>query len=280
MKYTPRELEGNVNISRTSPVREFMLLLGGLLAVVLITYAALGLAVDLVVLHVPDRIEQNLEALFSRSYKNAEKTAAGMRLQRLLDDLAKEFPEEQRRYTVYLVPRPEANALAFPGGTIVVFSELIKEAESENEMAFVLAHELGHFANRDHLRALGRRLVLLTMSAVLLGQDSSVTRFLTNSLLTVEMKFSQEQEEMADLWALDLLYRRYGHVAGATDVLERLAEKEQERRFRYYFATHPHPRDRVKMLNEQIRRRKYSVVERTPLDADFKRPPTSEVMPH
>ena len=280
MKYTPKELKGNVNISQTSPVREFLLLLGGLLAVILITYAALGLAVDLVVPHVPHGIERSLEDLFSGNYKSTEKTAAGMRLQRLLDDLAKEFPEEQRRYSVYLVPHPEANALAFPGGTIVVFSELMKEAESENELAFVLAHELGHFANRDHLRALGRRLVLLTISAVILGQDSSVTRFLTNSLLTVEMKFSQEQEEMADLWALDLLNRRYGQVAGATDFLERLAEKEKESRFRYYFATHPHPRDRVEMLKEQIRRRKYSMAERTPLEADFEDSPTSEVVPH
>lgn len=272
MKYTPKELKENVNISRTSPIREFFLLLGGVLGVILIVYIALGFAVDIVVTKLSPEIEQSLGRLYSKIYENTEETTTGIQLQEILDGLAKELPKGELQYKVHLVANSLINAMALPGGNIVVFSGLIKEVKSENELAFVLAHELGHFANRDHLRGLGRRLVLLTISIALLGGDSSAANFLMNSLLNVEMKFSQHQEKMADLWALDLLNRRYGHVSGATDFFEKMSKKEKKGRILYYFATHPYPENRVKTLEEQIREKGYLVLvkEKIPLDEVFK----------
>jgi Zn-dependent protease with chaperone function len=92
----------------------------------------------------------------------------------MLDGLAEDIPfnessrQQDMQYKIHIIPDPRINAMALPGGNIVVFSALIKETGSENELAFVLAHELGHFANRDHLRGLGRRLLLLTASAALI----------------------------------------------------------------------------------------------------------------
>lgn len=149
-----------------------------------------------------------------------------------------------------------------PGGNIIVFSGLIDSVESENELAFVLAHELGHFTHKDHLRGLGRGLVLLMSSISLFGSDSFITGFIMNSLSNVEMKFSQRQERMADLWALDLLNRRYGHIGGAIDFFEKMAKKEKKGRFLYFFATHPYPQSRVRALKEQIQSKGYLVKEK------------------
>jgi len=68
----------------------------------------------------------------------------------------------------------------------------------------VLAHELGHFANRDHLKGLGRGLILWIISAGILGQDNAITDLAGRSLIGVQMKFSQAQETKADLFALEL----------------------------------------------------------------------------
>jgi predicted Zn-dependent protease len=272
MKYTPKELKGNINISQTSPIREFFILLGGVLGVILLIYIALGFAVDIIVPKLSPEIEQSLGRLYSKIYENTEKTTAWIRLQLILDELVNKLPQRELQYKVHLVSNSQINAMALPGGNIVVFSGLIKEVKSENELAFVLAHELGHFANRDHLRGLGRRLVLLTISIALLGRDSSATNFLMNSLLNVEMKFSQRQEKMADLWALDLLNNRYGHVSGATDFFKKMSKKEKKGRILYYFATHPYPKNRVKTLEEQIQEKRYLVLvkEKIPLDEAFK----------
>jgi predicted Zn-dependent protease len=80
------------------------------------------------------------------------------------------------------------------------------------------------------------------------------------------MKFSQQQEKTADLWALDLLNRRYGHVSGVTDFFEKMSKKNKNGRIAYYFATHPYPQDRVKTLEEKIQRKGYFRKEKIPLD--------------
>ncbi len=270
MKYRAKELKGNVNVSRISPLKEFFLLLAGALGIAAVIYIVLGFAVDLVVPHLPGEIEERIGALYSKLYVSTKKTDAGVRLQELLGDLLKELPEEERNYKVYLIPSARVNALALPGRNIVVFSNLVKEAKSENELSFVLAHELGHFAHKDHLRGLGRRLVLLAISVTLFGQDRAVSKFLLNSLVNVEMKFSRRQETMADLWALDLLFKRYGQVVGTTDFLKRLTRKEKKGRLFYYFATHPYPRVRVKTLEQKTERKGYLIGEKIPLDKVFK----------
>jgi predicted Zn-dependent protease len=80
------------------------------------------------------------------------------------------------------------------------------------------------------------------------------------------MQFSQHQETEADLFALDLLNKRYGHIAGATDFFEKLAKEDTHGRLAYFFATHPYPQNRIATLQEQIQQKGYSSGEERPLD--------------
>jgi len=67
MKYTPRQPESNVNVTPTSPLREFFLLAAGLLGVVILIYIVLGLAVDLIVPRISTNLENKMGRLFIRS---------------------------------------------------------------------------------------------------------------------------------------------------------------------------------------------------------------------
>ncbi len=49
---------------------------------------------------------------------------------------------------------------------MVVFTGLLEKMTSENELAFVLAHELGHYDHRDHLRGLGRAALGTTLPPI------------------------------------------------------------------------------------------------------------------
>jgi len=266
MKYTPKQIDGNVNVSHTSPLKELFLLLGGLLGLLLLIYVVLGFAVDFVVMRLPPDLERHLEFFFVRAFADRERTPADDYLQELVDELVELSSLPRSDYEVHALSSSDANAMALPGGHIVVLSGLLENLESENELAFILAHELGHFADRDHLKGLGRGLVLTAISAFLTGVDNGLTQFLMRSLLNVEMKFSQHQETAADLFALDLLYKRYGHIGGATDFFQQLAEEDRHGRLAYFFATHPYPQDRVKNLLEVISEKEYSSGEELPLD--------------
>lgn len=263
VRYVHRELHGNnVNISSSSPVKELFTLLGGCLGVLFIVYFLLGLAVDFIVPRLPVSIENTLGNYYSKIYGNRKRTDKEKRLQKLLDELVQETPDTTRHYTVYIPSVPQVNAVALPGGNILVFSGLVNTVKSENELAFVLAHELGHFTHRDHLKALGRSLIVMSVAVLLFGQESSIVNFYIKSMAMAHARFSQRQETYADLWAIDLLNKKYGHISGSVDFIKRIEKTEKTDRLSYYFTTHPYPKDRLHTLKNYIEKQGYAAGEK------------------
>ena len=258
MKFTPRRMETNVNVSKTHPLKEFAILAGGLLALVIGVYLALGLAVDLIVPRLSMDLEKKLAGAFVGRLAETEEVAEATRtVQAMVDQLQERCAPLPYTITVHVQPAKAINAAALPGGHMVVFTGLLETMQSENELAFVLAHELGHFANRDHLRGLGRALVLLTASTVLLGADNSINGMIGQGMMLTELSFSRKQETRADEFALEALACRYGHVAGATDFFERIPEEHDPGRFGHYFASHPENQRRIDHLNKMTAERGY-----------------------
>ena len=275
MKFTPRRMETNVNVSKTHPLKEFAILAGGLLAIVVGVYLVLGLAVDLIVPRLSMDLEKKLAGAFvGRLAQSDEMAAATRNVQAMVDQLQERCAPLPYTITVHVQPSKAINAAALPGGHMVVFSGLLEKMKSENELAFVLAHELGHFAHRDHLRGLGRALVLLTASTVLLGADNSINGMIGQGMVLTELSFSRKQETRADEFALETLACRYGHVAGATDFFERIPEEHDPGRFGHYFASHPENQRRIDHLNELTRERRYSFGKPNPVPADLIPPKT------
>ena len=73
-------------------------------------------------------------------------------LQTLLDRVALHWPESPYAFHAVVWEASQPNAFALPGGWVAVTTGLLEGAGSENELAFVLGHELGHF--RGHVRPL------------------------------------------------------------------------------------------------------------------------------
>lgn len=261
MKFVPRDLPDspaeNVNVSPIHPLREFAWLLGGLLGLLLAVFLILGLLVDLVVPHVPASTEQALGKLFESIYAEERKDAAQARLQGIVDRLAAQLPEKPA-YRVHLIPGPTVNAMAVPGGDILLYEGLLARANSENELAFVLGHEIGHLHYRHSLRAVGRALVLLTLADLSLGSGNPLSDMVLSTINGAQMRFSQRQESDSDALGLELLVKTYGHAGGATDFFARLAQKEKTPEVLSYLATHPHPAARVRELEAKIRTNGYA----------------------
>lgn len=262
MRHFRRPAMTNVNVPKTSPLMELAYLLGGLLMVLLLLYVMAGFAVDIVVENMSDDMATSIGDTFVADYKSHKSTPG----EQYLENLTQSLNVRGKAYHVIIANSEVINAMALPGRMIVVSTGLLGYVGSENELAFVLSHEIAHFRNRDHLRGLGRSLVFVVLSSVTFGQDSAVTKFLADSLSGVEMRFSQAQESRADSLALNLVMVKYGHVGGAEDFLRRLTKEDKGGRLTYFFSTHPYPGDRLKALSEQTRQRGYPIDRRTPLD--------------
>jgi len=269
MKYVARELEGNVNVSETHPLAELAWLLGGVVLIIAVIYLLLGLAADYAAEHMPVEAEIWLGEKGVMEYGAAESEALRRRLDPLLDALPPDSPLKKYRFRVHQVESGEVNAVALPGGQILVFSELVNQATSENELMMVLAHELGHYAHRDHLRGLGRGLGVALATMLIFGQESGVSSLVSDVSMRFEACYSQDQEAAADAFAVDLLVASQGHAGGATDFFERLDQQRGEAKFVYLFASHPHPADRIEKIRQKIADAGYAVLDTEPLGQDL-----------
>jgi predicted Zn-dependent protease len=264
MKFTPKELEENVNVSKSSSIKDFFVLLFGTLAILIAIYIILGMLVGTVVTKLPEGLESKIGKVFTADLEKSERTDDELALQKLLDEMLVYYPHENVEYKVHIKPASVTNAYVLPGGHIAVLSPLLREVESENELAFILAHEVGHHANRDHLRAFGRKIVLLALAYVVLGNNSDITQALTSSLENVEMRFSQKQEIAADLFAIELINQYYGHVGGVFDFFDRVAEYDETKKKNYFFASHPHPHKRNEIMKKYITENGLKLGEKSP----------------
>ena len=242
MKYAPSLPPHNDNVTREHPLKDFLLLLGGLGALALLGFFLLGLFVDAVV----DRMEPGTEASLTRIIAaRTEPVAPGKeaarvaRLQQLVDSL-RPCSGFAGPANVRLSASQVPNAVVVPGGTIFVFSGLLEHVRSENGLAFVLAHEMAHLAHRDHLRALGRGIVLYALAALLTGDSSALAGVLAPAQQLGDASYSRARESAADAMALQVLACRYGHAGGATEFFEALRARDADALpGSHYFTSHP-----------------------------------------
>lgn len=268
MKFTPKHVDENVNVSKTHPLVELAWLVGGVVLLVVIAYILLGVATEIAVAKIPVKAEVWIGEHFIGRMEALESKALNQRLEKLVGALPEDSPLHEYDFSVQLVESEEINALALPGGHIVVFTGLVEHADSENEVAMVLAHELGHFANRDHLRRLGRGLSLAVGAFLFFGEESATGDLINKLFLVSESHYSREQESAADRFGLDLLVASYGHAGGATDFFTRVG-KEAGRRTPYLLASHPHPQARIDELEGLIEKLHYKVFGTEPLLEDL-----------
>lgn len=257
MKYEPGLPAHNPNVSHRRPGREFFGLALAASALLLSLVWFSGLAVDWAVARVDVATEQRLlrqlgEAMQPpASAPSAEQRALDALLQPLLECVDQPYEVE-----LVVIDDPAPNAFAVPGGQIWLTRGLLEGGLSANGLAFVLGHELGHFANRDHLRGLGRSLVLWVLAESLLGYESGLSRLLAPSLSFGRARHAQADESAADITGLQVLQCRYGHVGGATELFEHLQRVHGDGLpALHYFESHPRLVERIASLRALAQRR-------------------------
>ncbi len=132
------------------------------------------------------------------------------------------------------------NAFTLPGGRIILFRGLIDAAESPDEVAGVLAHEIGHAVNRDPTRDALRSAGSIGVLGLLFGDFAGGTAvlFLANSLINA--RYSQQAEAAADAYAHDLMRAAGLSPAALGTMFVRLREQYGEASgLVAHFAAHP-----------------------------------------
>jgi predicted Zn-dependent protease len=254
MQASPRVPDDSPNLPDTHPLRDAVTLVAGMAAVLLAISVAIAYFVELAVWMLPYEFEAAMLDNWNPP-ASLEEDAEGVeaQLQALTDQLAQGWPENPYVLRVRVI-KGEPNAFALPGGQVWVTSQLLEQAESENELAFVLAHEIGHFRGRDHLHSLSRGLLFSLIAAGL-----GIGGLFESAADLVQLSFSREQESAADAFGLELVNRHYGHVAGSGHFFARLSSAGgSSSKLPAFVQTHPGSSRRVAELQRLAERGEFA----------------------
>ena len=171
-------------------------------------------------------------------------------------------PETFGGYHFLALDSAEINAFAAPGGLILVTRGLLKCTQNEDELAAVLAHEIGHVEKMHGLRAIktGRLNSALTILAVEAGKNlageqlAEVTKAFDESINYISSTllnsgYSRKLEYEADAAAVAIL-KKAGYVPGALVAMLENMQKNWDSSRKDFAATHPAPADRIKELQK------------------------------
>ena len=181
-------------------------------------------------------------------------------------DLLEQSVEGYQPYNmkVYILPGKTVNALALPGGSIVVFEGLLHKAESAEEIAGVLAHEIQHILLRHSTRGILRNVAQSMLLSLFIGDVNAVMEGVTNLAGELEtLGFSREMETEADKKGMELILNANINPYGMVRIFEKILQDEvkslpgnkstkNEMELLSYLSTHPSSRSRLKMLEKQI----------------------------
>lgn len=157
-----------------------------------------------------------LECGLTPNKANARAALAALR-QRLERAAALDVP-----LTLTVVRRPESNAFAIPGGHVYVFEGLIDKSATPDELAGVLAHEIGHVAHRDGTRAVLQQAGLSFLFGMLLGDFVGGGAVVVAARTVLSSSYSRQQEAAADAYAVALMRKAGGDARALGTILAKI----------------------------------------------------------
>lgn len=168
--------------------------------------------------------------------------------------LAKCSDRQDIEYTFKILDVKDVNAVSLPGGWIYVYRGLIdKTKDKPDQLAGVIAHEIGHVAARHHAEMIGRQTYASILVGTLTkGDVSQIAGVFANLTL---LRWSRKHEYEADRLGIKYMYRcKQNDPQGLVNFFNTLLQMQgrQPSEFEQMFRTHPVTSERIKRAQQYL----------------------------
>ncbi|MBI3927934.1 MAG: M48 family metalloprotease [Armatimonadetes bacterium] len=180
--------------------------------------------------------------------------AAQQRLDRLSARLVKDTSRQDITFRFKLLDSDVVNAMAAPGGTIYVTRGLYESFTDDNELMFILGHEMGHIEARHTVKQMGKSLVLEWAARWVAGDRGEAARIASSvAEMVLNNRVSQADEMESDRIGqkhLVSLGINPWHGVRSMERLQSLGGDQQPEIVTEIFGSHPPTRERIEALRQ------------------------------
>lgn len=195
----------------------------------------------------------------AKKYKFPDSPAQLERLRRIGERLAKVSDRQDYEYHFYLLEDDAMNAFTTPGGNIYVNTGLLDKLKSDDQVASVLAHEIGHCAARHTIKkfqaALGYNIIsAIVISQITEDQAKRITALSTNAVMSIIFSsYSRKDEYEADRLGLKYMHQSCFQPRAAVETFRILEAEEKGPQVPLILRSHPYIHDRILMAEQEIK---------------------------
>ncbi|MCB1922557.1 MAG: M48 family metallopeptidase [Gammaproteobacteria bacterium] len=253
MKYSNPQIPEGINTSDSHPLKEFVLLAGGALLLLVVLAWGFGEAGARLARFLPFESEAGLVP------EGVLQSDAGPELQRYIDELATRVSAELAlppgmQVNVHVSGGDTFNAFATLGGNVLLFRGLLEALPNENALAMLMAHEIAHVVHRDPIVGIGRGAAIQIVAGLVFGDPDLAV--LGQAGIYTQLHFNRDMERDADAAALRAVNRLYGHVSGAADLFKVIQSERREQgggEPPAIFSSHPLDQQRLQAITDTVR---------------------------
>lgn len=188
--------------------------------------------------------------------KNIEAGLLFDNIQAILRRVESGISNSPYKFKLYLADDPMVNAMAAPGGHVIVFTGILQNIESSEELAGILAHECAHVIHRHSMVRIVQNTISVSMVFALLSGIGIEGVLAKLSASALELSYSREDELEADETGVNILHRAGIDPTHFPKFFERQQPKKEIGKnlesVMTIFSTHPSGTDRVTSLTAII----------------------------
>ncbi|MGM0603021.1 MAG: M48 family metallopeptidase [Bacillota bacterium] len=200
---------------------------------------------------VSDRLYNDLD----KKYR-IEKFSADSSEQKILNRLVSNLSNKEMKeagFEIHYIDSDVINAYYIGNGKIMLFRGLLDELKTSEQLAGLIAHEMGHAYHRhlykDLENNMGIAVIGLIFNYFTDNQYANITGIAQN---LITKGFSREQEQEADLFAVDLMFKSDYNPQGLVGLMKIFKEKSGGSKLLEFTQTHPIPDTRIEYISDYI----------------------------
>ena len=203
---------------------------------------------------ITDKTEQKLGDLFWEVFKKSEKEIKNIKVVNSVDSIVTHICKanqiDRNKFKIHILNKDEINAFALPNGYLIIYSGLILNSESQEELTGVICHEIAHIELNHVMKKLVKEIGLSVIISMTTGNSGAEVSKEAAKIIS-SSAFDRSIEKEADIKAVDYLTIAKVNSEQFANFLYKLSDKENEAtKYLTWISSHPDSKERAEYIIE------------------------------